>query len=165
MYSGKTYTVSGTAHDPGIVPIAVNELFHLITERRSTEAFKVSLGYLEIYNERIYDLCSPSLNGQDGKDSGGKSSSSGKDNSKDSGRLSKELPLYEDARLGTCVRGLTSQTVTSPEQVLHALAVAQSSRSMAATAMNLNSSRSHTITRLVVEASAVRRKIFALNTT
>ena len=87
MYSGKTYTVSGTAHDPGIVPIAVNELFHLITERRSTEAFKVSLGYLEIYNERIYDLCSPSLNGQDGKDSGGKSSSSGKDNSKDSGEF------------------------------------------------------------------------------
>jgi len=122
--------VSGSASDPGIVPIAVNELFHICSERAGSEAFQVTLGYMEIYNERIYDLLS-------------------------TGNVSQELPLYDDPALGTRVRGLEERIVSSPEAVLHALALAQNSRKMAATAMNLNSSRSHTITRLIVESTSM----------
>jgi centromeric protein E len=130
LLGGQQLQVSGTAADPGIVPIAVNELFHFCRERAGRDTFQVTLGYMEIYNERIFDLCSD-------------------------GNVSQELPLYEDPALGTRVRGLTESLVTSPEKVLHSLALAQSSRKMAATAMNLNSSRSHTITRLVVECTSL----------
>jgi hypothetical protein len=80
--SGKTYTIladqsmtlaealsapsSSSAH--GIVPRAVHELFQAIEQRRSTARAPPSAGagemqlvlsYLEIYNDRLYDLLQP----------------------------------------------------------------------------------------------------------
>ncbi len=41
--------MSGTAADPGIVPIAVNELFHMTQERRGFDTFQITLGYMEVH--------------------------------------------------------------------------------------------------------------------
>ena len=62
-----------------------------------------------------------------------------------------ELPIYDDPALGTRVRGQNEVIVESAEDVLGLIGSAQADRKVAATAMNMNSSRSHTITRVIVE--------------
>ena len=57
--SGKTYTMVGTPEHPGCMARALNELFE--TMEKATEAvYKVTMSYLEIYNENIRDLLNPS---------------------------------------------------------------------------------------------------------
>ena len=57
--AGKTYTMVGTPEHPGCMAIALNELFE--TMNQNTEVvFKVTMSYLEIYNENIRDLLNPS---------------------------------------------------------------------------------------------------------
>ena len=57
--AGKTHTMVGTPEHPGCMARALNELFHTMEE--NTEAvFKVTMSYLEIYNENIRDLLCPS---------------------------------------------------------------------------------------------------------
>ena len=57
--SGKTYTMVGTPEHPGCMALALNELFE--TMDQDTEVvFKVTMSYLEIYNENIRDLLNPS---------------------------------------------------------------------------------------------------------
>ena len=57
--SGKTYTMVGTPEHPGCMARALNELFHTM-ENDSDVVFKVTMSYLEIYNENIRDLLNPS---------------------------------------------------------------------------------------------------------
>lgn len=61
--SGKTYTVCGNLQDPGIMPLTLEYFLQesvKITATCSFEEIELSIGYLEIYNEKIYDLLSPS---------------------------------------------------------------------------------------------------------
>ncbi|XP_031454739.1 kinesin-like protein KIF19 [Phasianus colchicus] len=57
---GKTYTMLGTDSEPGICARALGDLFHAIKECSSDAEHEVSMSYLEIYNEVIRDLLSPS---------------------------------------------------------------------------------------------------------
>lgn len=69
--SGKTFTLDGYDYSrgephlpkdgrtPGIIPRAVNELFTKVGERSSERTYSVFVSYLQIYNERIYDLLNP----------------------------------------------------------------------------------------------------------
>lgn len=54
-FSGKTYTMDGTDDDPGIKILAAE---HLFKENQSgiNRQFIIRVGYVEIYNEMIYDL-------------------------------------------------------------------------------------------------------------
>ncbi|KAG5674440.1 hypothetical protein PVAND_004411 [Polypedilum vanderplanki] len=55
--SGKTYCLSGGENDPGIVILVVNEIFKQInTSEMANREFLIRVGYIEIYNEKIYDL-------------------------------------------------------------------------------------------------------------
>ncbi|KAJ6171876.1 hypothetical protein N7470_000943 [Penicillium chermesinum] len=56
---GKTHTITGTAQQPGIIFLTMQELFERIEERSSDKATEISLSYLEIYNETIRDLLGP----------------------------------------------------------------------------------------------------------
>eukprot|EP00854_Cymbomonas_tetramitiformis_P024082 gene24082-29226_t len=60
--AGKTYTMIGTPDSPGIMVLTLQDLFERIS--KSDEAnefsFKVTFNYLEVYNENIQDLLSPS---------------------------------------------------------------------------------------------------------
>ena len=58
--SGKTYSMLGTKNQPGVLPCAVRDLFKGIdnqdSNQSSSDAFRVHVSYLEIYNESINDL-------------------------------------------------------------------------------------------------------------
>ncbi|KAK8966075.1 Kinesin-like protein NACK1 [Platanthera guangdongensis] len=56
--SGKTYTMRGSANEPGIIPLSVHELFCSIQEKMDRE-FLLRMSYMEIYNEEINDLLAP----------------------------------------------------------------------------------------------------------
>lgn len=54
--SGKTFTINGDASNPGLIPLTIK---HLLSERKAKSVKSTfSLAYLEIYNEKIYDLLS-----------------------------------------------------------------------------------------------------------
>ncbi|KAG4079166.1 hypothetical protein HA402_001137 [Bradysia odoriphaga] len=54
--SGKTYTMDGTDEDPGIKILAVDHLFRGNQSGTERRQFIIRAGYVEIYNEMIYDL-------------------------------------------------------------------------------------------------------------
>ncbi|NXS69825.1 KIF19 protein, partial [Pandion haliaetus] len=58
---GKTYTMLGTDGEPGICTRTLGELFQAIEDSSGDVEYKVSMSYLEIYNEMIRDLLNPSL--------------------------------------------------------------------------------------------------------
>ncbi|XP_047545575.1 kinesin-related protein 4-like isoform X3 [Vanessa atalanta] len=53
--SGKTYTMAGTKEAPGIIPLAVINLFDIIKNIPDRD-FLVRVSYVEIYNETLTDL-------------------------------------------------------------------------------------------------------------
>ena len=53
--AGKTYTMLGTMENPGVMVLAINDLFSKVTQRN----YSIKLSYLEIYNETVRDLLSP----------------------------------------------------------------------------------------------------------
>ncbi|KAJ7513536.1 hypothetical protein O6H91_23G003500 [Diphasiastrum complanatum] len=122
--SGKTYTMQGSALDPGIIHLAIQDVFSTIYSTASRE-FLIRVSYLEIYNEEINDLLAPE---------------------------NRKLRMHENLERGIYVAGLREEIVSSPEQVLEFLAFGESHRHFGETNMNLYSSRSHTIFRMVIES-------------
>lgn len=56
--AGKTHTMLGTVQNPGVMVLALKDLFNKI-KLRSTGEHVVKLSYLEVYNETVKDLLSP----------------------------------------------------------------------------------------------------------
>lgn len=70
-----------------------------------------------------------------------------------SSKASKNLRIVsEDAVKGAVIGGLTEDVVNTPEELLGVLRRGEENRSYGSTTMNAESSRSHTIYRLVVES-------------
>ena len=120
--SGKTYTMMGAdIGDPeakGIIPRIVEQIFDRIMKSDSSIEFMVKVGYMEIYMEKIRDLLVPH-----------------NDN----------LPIHEDKQRGVYVKGLHEFYVGSIEEVYMMLDKGGQARAVAATNMNQESSRSHSI--------------------
>lgn len=64
--SGKTYTITGTDTEPGVLPRALRFIARELERRKTGSAgkdaqpiAKVTASYLEIYNENVYDLIPP----------------------------------------------------------------------------------------------------------
>lgn len=58
--SGKSYTMMGTADEPGLIPRLCSSLFERAQQEESEEqSFKVEVSYMEIYNEKVRDLLDP----------------------------------------------------------------------------------------------------------
>ncbi|KAJ3554605.1 hypothetical protein NM688_g3018 [Phlebia brevispora] len=53
---GKTHTISGTDADPGVIYLAMADLFREIEDRKEDYDIDVVVTFLEIYNEEIRDL-------------------------------------------------------------------------------------------------------------
>ncbi|XP_051006487.1 chromosome-associated kinesin KIF4A-like [Acomys russatus] len=125
--SGKTYSMGGSYsadedNEPtiGVIPRVVQLLFKEMDEKRDSE-FTLSVSYLEIYNEEILDLlCSPC-------------------------EKAAQIHIREDPRAGIKIVGLTEKTVSVASDVISCLEQGNNSRTVAATAMNSQSSRSHAI--------------------
>ncbi|KAI3879602.1 hypothetical protein MKX03_017600 [Papaver bracteatum] len=52
--SGKSHTMRGSVSEPGVIPLAVCDLFHTIQEDMDRE-FLLRMLYMEIHNEEIND--------------------------------------------------------------------------------------------------------------
>ncbi|KAF5780429.1 putative plus-end-directed kinesin ATPase transcription factor bZIP family [Helianthus annuus] len=122
--SGKTHTMHGEQKSPGIIPLAVKDVFGIIQETPGRE-FLLRVSYLEIYNEVINDLLNPT--GQN-------------------------LRIREDSQ-GTYVEGIKEEVVLSPAHALSLIASGEAHRHVGSNNFNLLSSRSHTIFTLMIESS------------
>ncbi|CAD5322592.1 unnamed protein product [Arabidopsis thaliana] len=122
--SGKTHTMRGSPIEPGVIPLAVHDLFDTIYQDASRE-FLLRMSYLEIYNEDINDLLAPEH---------------------------RKLQIHENLEKGIFVAGLREEIVASPQQVLEMMEFGESHRHIGETNMNLYSSRSHTIFRMIIES-------------
>ncbi|KAF5198808.1 Kinesin-like protein kin-12f, partial [Thalictrum thalictroides] len=136
--SGKTYTMLGEIDDlevkpspeRGMTPRIFEFLFARIRaeeESRRDEKVKYSCkcSFLEIYNEQICDLLDPS---------------------------STNLLLREDIKNGVYVENLTEYEVQTVNDILKLLAEGAANRKVAATNMNRESSRSHSVFTCVIES-------------
>ncbi|CAM0873785.1 unnamed protein product [Alopecurus aequalis] len=124
--SGKTFTMNGSGADPGIIPLAVRDIFDTAAEAADRE-FLIRVSYMEIYNEEINDLLTLG---------------------------SEKLPIHESLERGVYVSGLREEIVNNAEQVLELIHLGEENRHFGGTNMNVRSSRSHTIFRMVIESSA-----------
>ncbi|KAI4316588.1 hypothetical protein L6164_024557 [Bauhinia variegata] len=122
--SGKTFTMNGSETDPGVIPRAVQEIFEK-TQMMSDREFLIRVSYMEIYNEEINDLLVVE---------------------------NQKLQIHESLERGIFVAGLREEIVNNAEQVLNLLEAGEVNRHFGETNMNVRSSRSHTIFRMVIES-------------
>ncbi|KAK7383246.1 hypothetical protein VNO78_28920 [Psophocarpus tetragonolobus] len=122
--SGKTFTMNGSETDAGVIPRAVRDIYATI-EMMSDREFLIRVSYMEIYNEEINDLLVV-------------------DNQK--------LQIHESLERGVFVAGLKEEIVNNAEQVLNLIKAGEANRHFGETNMNVRSSRSHTIFRMVIES-------------
>lgn len=148
--SGKTYTMQGPGlaacdtqrnQSKGIIQKVCETIFAHKTEQ---EAFSTSITYsikaeyLEIYNELVIDLLS-----QDCPRTGARKIP----------RKQQKVGIFEDAKGTIIVQNQTTVVVNSPEECYKLLREGGTRRSVGATNMNSESSRSHAIFTLKIEKS------------
>lgn len=131
--TGKTFSMQGTASNPGVIPLAITDIFSYIRETPSRE-FLLRVSYLEIYNERIHDLLSMPTNPVGGN------------------AQQDEIKLREDSKRGVYATPLKEEIVQSPTQLLRVIARGDQARRTASTQFNARSSRSHAVVQIVVES-------------
>ncbi|KAJ8523253.1 hypothetical protein ONZ45_g312 [Pleurotus djamor] len=125
--SGKTFTLSGTKEEPGIIPRAMRDIFGYI-KRTPAREYLLRCSYLEIYNETIVDLLAPpSTSGANVVQLQG------------TGPTLHLAPLREEV-------------VTSFKAVKEVLQRGEGNRRTACTDWNERSSRSHSVFRVVIES-------------
>ena len=89
--SGKTYTMMGESAAPGLMPMAVQELFEL-SAKEDDYNWSFALTYVEIYNERVKDLLAP--------------------------ETGHDLDVREDARRGTHIQGALEVSVGTLHELM-----------------------------------------------
>jgi centromeric protein E len=132
--TGKTFSMQGTATSPGVIPLAITDIFSFIRETPQRE-FLLRVSYLEIYNEKIHDLLSAPV-----------AQSNGMPGAQD------EIKLREDSKRGVYATPLKEEIVQSPTQLLRVIARGDQNRRVAGTQYNARSSRSHAVVQIVVES-------------
>lgn len=130
--TGKTFSMQGTATSPGVIPLAITDIFSFIRETPHRE-FLLRVSYLEIYNEKIHDLLSASSAGA-------------------VAGQQEEIKLREDSKRGVYATPLKEEIVQSPTQLLRVIARGDHARRTSSTQFNARSSRSHAVVQIVVES-------------
>jgi centromeric protein E len=134
------HTMMGTDSSPGIISLSVQRIFELMELYSAQRDFLIRVSYLELYNEVCSDLIvAGAANG--------------------AAKQAPQLRILEDAARGIVVHGLSEEIVTSAEQLMQIVAVGQERRHVAATNMNDQSSRSHTMLRILIESRERRSAV------
>ncbi|KAI5609408.1 kinesin-like protein KIF13B isoform X2 [Silurus asotus] len=124
--SGKSYTMMGSDKQPGLIPRLCSALFErTIRQQREGESFTVEVSFMEIYNEKVRDLL-------------------------DYKGTSQVLRVREHKVLGPYVDGLSRLAVTSYKDIESLMSEGNKSRTVAATNMNEESSRSHAVFNVIL---------------
>ena len=118
---GKSYTMMGVDNDEnrGVIPRVFYHVFDEIAVSEATK-FLVHASYLEIYNEEIRDLLVQ-------------------------GNKVTKLELHEHPEKGVYVEGLSHHKVLNTRDLERIMELGGKNRSVGATLMNTESSRSHSI--------------------
>ncbi|XP_036929156.1 kinesin-like protein KIF13A isoform X4 [Acanthopagrus latus] len=124
--SGKSFSMMGNGEQPGLIPRLCCSLFERVhKEENEAHSFKVEVSYMEIYNEKVRDLLDPKGSRQ-------------------------SLKVREHKVLGPYVDGLSQLAVTNFEDIEVLMSEGNKSRTVAATNMNEESSRSHAVFSIIV---------------
>lgn len=118
----------------GLIPRSLNEIFSQMKTRSSK--FNIYCSFLQIYNEKIFDLLQDSNLGKELKI-----------------HESKEDGVYVGFICGNNLEGLTEYSVGSYIDCCHLLRRGESNRAVRSTYMNAKSSRSHTIYQILFESA------------
>lgn len=132
--AGKTFTMTGSTEKfqhRGIIPRAIQQIYREIHERPEY-SISVRISYLEIYNERMFDLLS-TLPGAIPTDAA-------------------LMTVTEDDDGSTRVKGLTVHQANSEEEALNLLFEGETNRIIAQHALNKRSSRSHCVFTVNIES-------------
>ncbi|CAK0819654.1 unnamed protein product [Prorocentrum cordatum] len=132
--AGKSWSVTGDVRSPqqrGLLPRICEGLFARLGATDGLEESTIVCTYLEIYNEKMRDLLTPS---------------------------SSTLEVRKHPALGIIVPGLAESVVTGFEGVEKLLELGNSLRTVSSTAMNAESSRSHAVFTLTVKQSLADKR-------
>ncbi|OCT67829.1 hypothetical protein XELAEV_18039133mg [Xenopus laevis] len=140
--SGKTYTMEGpedvTDDSMGMIPRAIHQIFSSAEELKAKGwQYTFTASFLEIYNETIRDLL---INRPDKK-------------------LEYEIRKVNSANMLLYVTNLRYVKVSCVEEVHELLKIAKANRSVAKTAINDRSSRSHSVFQLKIEGENKQRDL------
>lgn len=125
--AGKSFTMIGDTRNyqhRGIAPRAIAQVYEEV-DNRIEISYTIHVSYMEIYNDRIYDLLEHFGDADPSASKG-------------------EYVVVEDAR-GTYVRGLTQVEVTTEQEALDQLFNGELQRTVAEHQLNKRSNRSHCI--------------------
>jgi len=128
--TGKTFTMEGVRDVPelrGIIPNSFAHIFGHIKDAEGDQKFLVRVSYLEIYNEEVRDLLGKN---QD-----------------------EHLEVKERPDVGVYVKDLSSAVCHSADDMDKIMTLGNRNRSVGATNMNEQSSRSHAIFSITIECS------------
>ena len=136
--SGKTYTMQGPISSEtgevdyelrGIIPRCFEYLFGMMAREEKKSNGQVQYlcraSFCEIYNEFVYDLLDSA---------------------------SPACSIREDIKRGVYVDGITEESINSPEDAYRILNIGARNRHVAATSMNRESSRSHSVFTLIIQS-------------
>ena len=128
--SGKTWTMMGDDDGkyPGIIPRALDSMFQKISADKDRN-YLLRCSFLELYNETINDLLNEDGTGQN------------------------LAIVADDPAKGAIIGGLREEIIGSVADGMSLIDLGNENRKVASTAMNARSSRSHTIFRVVLEAT------------
>lgn len=113
--SGKTFTMRGNEECPGIIPLLCQDLFDALALDSISKA-TVTVSYFEIYNEKLIDLLGDT-----------------------------QPRVRENTDKTIFIQDITEFEAKNVDEVIKYLKIGDSRRSVAATKMNIESSRSHAI--------------------
>ncbi|GAA6059859.1 hypothetical protein JCM10212_007064 [Sporobolomyces blumeae] len=124
--SGKTHTMMGSPTEPGIIPLAIDELFSYIHKQNTSRRYSLRVAFLEIYNEHLRDLLAvPASTG-----------------------TARQPEIVE----GGTVKNLEERPVSMPNEVLDVLREGEQRRRVGQTDWNERSSRSHCVFIVTIES-------------
>ncbi|KAM3140267.1 hypothetical protein pb186bvf_007623 [Paramecium bursaria] len=130
--TGKTHTMEGKDDPPsnrGIIPRTFDHVFQRIENMANNKQFLVRASYLELYNEEVRDLLSKNYKNR--------------------------LEIRENPDTGVYVKDLSKFMIESSTELREKLVHGKENRAVGATAMNLDSSRSHSLFQIIVETNEV----------
>lgn len=128
--SGKTHTMLGTHDDPGMIPLAMHQIFDTSRKLGSQGwSFNMQASMLEIYNEEYRDLLTKARKDE------------------------KKHQVIHNQDGSTTVTDLTTIDVSTPEKVDALLSEAMNKRTVGCTALNEQSSRSHMVFSLKIDGT------------
>ena len=125
--AGKTFTMMGNLEHMGVIPLTLEDLMLLTAEGAEEQDFRITMQYVEIYNEKIKDLLNPS---------------------------DANLDVREIPSKGTYVAGASDKPVASPTEMMELIHQGNLYRTTESTRCNEVSSRSHAVLQMTVQSKS-----------